>query len=419
MQDGENERLNWYDAGRTHLLLPGPADEPLAVIGTYGSRIILDDERELIDGTAAFGAACHGYNHPHIGMAVGRQLERMPHVAAGGVLHHPGGRLAERLAKLLPRDLDYVALTESGTDAMAEALDMAARHGQAKNAARQKFLVFSRDWHVGAFSPPHIVAPLPENEKSIVDFDRLVARHAGKIAGIVVEPLVQTNGMRFHGIDVLRRIRAAADAHGLLLIFDERFTGFGRTGRMFGAEEAVVIPDIIVLANALGAGTLPIGAAVASRRVHDALDGEAPTSLYDASYRANPMACAAAVASLELFEQEPRLEQVAAIEKQLKDGLALVRTFRGVREVRIKGAIGVIEFRKLDDPAALTHSLVEAGVYLRPFGKTLSLTPALTIEPDELALLIESVATVLSQTLLTPRRHPRRRSIPGQEDLPF
>jgi adenosylmethionine-8-amino-7-oxononanoate aminotransferase len=415
----QDERLNWYDAGRAHLLLPGPADEPLAVVGTYGSRIVLDDERELIDGTAAFGAACHGYNHPHIGMAVARQLERMPHVTAGGVLHHPAGRLAGRLAKLLPRDLDYVALTESGTDAMAEALDMAARHGQAKNSARQKFLVFSRDWHVGAFSPPHIVAPLPAGEKRTADFDRLLARHAGKIAGIVIEPLVQTNGMKFHGTDVLRHIRAAADAYGLLLIFDERFTGFGRTGRMFAVEEAVVIPDIIVLANALGAGTLPVGAAVASRRVHDALDGEAPTSLYDASYRANPMACAAAVASLELFEQEPRLDQVAAISRQLTDGLAVIRNFRGVRDVRVKGAIGVVEFRKLDDPAALTQSLIEAGVYLRPFGKTLSLTPALTIEPDELSLLVESVATVVSQVTRAPRRPARRRAIPGQDDLPF
>jgi adenosylmethionine---8-amino-7-oxononanoate aminotransferase len=249
----------------------------------------------------------------------------------------------------------------------------------------------------GALLPRHYVRDLPQDDDRAAELDRLVAAHVQDIAGIIVEPLVQgAGGMRFHDADTLRRLRLLADRHQLLLIFDEIFTGFGRTGTMFASGG--VVPDIVTLSKALTAGTLPLAATLARSQVFDAFWSDEPSHalMHGPTYMANALACAAANASLDLFEREPRLAQVAAIEQALRAGLAPCGDMPGVRDVRVMGAIGVVELERIDDIDALRRRFVAEGVFVRPFGTTVYLTPAFTISPDELATLVDAVVRVVA-----------------------
>ena len=246
--------------------------------------------------------------------------------------------------------------------------------------------------------PENYIVDLPRDEASTSALDQTLARHADELAGIIVEPLVQgAGGMVFHDADVLHRLRAVADKYDLLLIFDEIFTGFGRTGSMFACEQAGVVPDIITLSKALTGGTMSLAATVARKGVFDAFWSDDPKAalMHGPTYMANVLGCAAANASLDVFEREPRLEQIARISKALKDGLAPCRDFSGVVDVRVKGAIGVVELDRIDDLDALKRGFVEAGVWIRPFGRIVYLTPAFTIGDADLAKLTSAVVSVL------------------------
>jgi adenosylmethionine-8-amino-7-oxononanoate aminotransferase len=398
------------------------ARPPLAAVATHGSRIVLADGRELIDGTASWWTACHGYNHPHIRAAVERQLAVMPHVMFGGLAHEPALTLARRLAALLPGDLERVFFSDSGSVAVEVALKMAVQYWlNRRRPERSKFIAFAGGYHgdttgamavcdpaegmhrlFGGLLPRHHVVDLPRDEASIAAFDRLLARHAGEIAGIIVEPLVQgAGGMRFHDAAVLRRLRDAADRYGLLLICDEIFTGFGRTGSMFACEAATVVPDIVTLGKALTGGTLSLAATVARPHVFDAFwsDDPAAALMHGPTYMANPLACAAANASLDLFEREPRLEQVAAIAQALGNGLASCRGLPGVKDVRVKGAVGVVELDRIVDAESLRARFADEQVFIRPFGKIIYLTPAFTIAGDELSRLIDAINCILKEEI--------------------
>jgi adenosylmethionine-8-amino-7-oxononanoate aminotransferase len=411
----------WREAWREHIWLPYSQMKtdlpPLPVIATEGTRLRLSDGRELVDGTASWWTACHGYNPPHIRHAVARQLKAMPHVMFGGLVHEPAVRLAMRLAALLPGDLDRVFFSESGSVAVEVALKMAAQFWINKGVAgRSKFLAFRGAYHGDTFAtmavcdpdegmhkrfasvlPQNIIADLPRDEESAAQFAALVERHAHELAAIIVEPLVQgAGGMIFHAPDVLGRLRAIADRYGLLLIFDEIFTGFGRTGAMFACQEANVVPDIICLSKALTGGTMPLAATIARRHVFEAFwsDDPAQALMHGPTYMANPLACAAANASLDLFEKEPRLKQVAAIEAGLKAGLELCRGLQGIKDVRVKGAIGVVELEEEPDLNTLRSRFIELGVFVRSFGRVIYLTPAFTIDAVDLKRLIEAILTV-------------------------
>jgi adenosylmethionine---8-amino-7-oxononanoate aminotransferase len=248
--------------------------------------------------------------------------------------------------------------------------------------------------------PAHFIADLPQDEASDAALGALLTRHAGEIAGILVEPLVQgAGGMRFHDAAVLRRLRAAADRFDVLLIFDEIFTGFGRTGGMFACEGAAVVPDIITLSKALTGGTLPLAATVATPKVFDAFWSEDPARalMHGPTYMGNALACAAANASLDLFEQEPRLAQIADISSALAQGLEPCRGMPGVKDVRVRGAIGVVELARVENLDALRARFVAERVFVRPFGNTVYLTPAFTISPDELATLTGAVVKVVGE----------------------
>jgi adenosylmethionine-8-amino-7-oxononanoate aminotransferase len=248
--------------------------------------------------------------------------------------------------------------------------------------------------------PQNIIVDLPRDEESAAQFATLVERHAHELTAIIVEPLVQgAGGMIFHAPDVLSRLRAAADKYGLLLIFDEIFTGFGRTGAMFACQAANVVPDIICLSKALTGGTMPLAATIARRHVFEAFwsDDPARALMHGPTYMANPLACAAANASLDLFETEPRLEQVAAIEVSLKAAFEPCLGMRGVKDVRVKGAVGVVEVEGEPDLNALRRRFIELGVFARPFGRVVYLTPAFTIDAVDLKRLTEAVLTVVGR----------------------
>ncbi|HUZ71556.1 MAG TPA: adenosylmethionine--8-amino-7-oxononanoate transaminase [Stellaceae bacterium] len=412
---------DWYEQGVRHLWLPYAAMKgaaPLAVARTEGSRIVLADGRVLVDGIASWWTACHGYNHPHIRAAVARQLALMPHVMLGGMVHEPAATLARRLAALLPDGLDRVFFADSGSVAVEVALKMAVQYWRNRGVTgRTRFVAFRGAYHgdtTGAMAvsdpedgmhrrfagmlPRHDFLDLPRDAASAERLERHLERHADGLAGIVVEPLVQgAGGMLFHDAAVLRRLRDMADRFGLLLICDEIFTGFGRTGTMFALDQAGVVPDIVTLSKALTGGTMALAATVARRRVFEAFWSDDPEAalMHGPTFMANPLACAAANASLELFEQEPRLAQVAAIAAALARGLAPCRDLPGVVDVRVKGAIGVVELAAIADGAALCRRFVAEGVWVRPFGRIVYLTPSFTIAADELAALTGAVVRVL------------------------
>jgi adenosylmethionine-8-amino-7-oxononanoate aminotransferase len=414
----------WYAAGLDHVWLPyaqmKAAPPPLPVVATEGCRIRLADGRELIDGIASWWTACHGYNHPHIRTAVERQLATMPHVMFGGLVHEQALTLAKRLVGLLaPSSLERVFFSDSGSVAVEVALKMAVQFWLNQGMrGRSRCLAFSGAYHgdtTGAMAvsdpvdsmhkqfrgvlPEQITAELPVDEAHTAAFEATLERHAEMLAAIIVEPLVQgAGGMRFHDAAVLRRLRAAADRHGLLLIFDEIFTGFGRTGTMFAFQAAGVVPDIITLSKALTGGTLPLAATIASRNVFEAFWSEDPDHalMHGPTFMANALACAAANASLDLFEREPRLAQVAAIEAALRAGLKPCRGFPGVTDVRVKGAIGAVELDRIGNLNALRQRFVAEGVFIRPFGNIVYLAPAFTIGEAELGKLMDAIRRVLA-----------------------
>jgi adenosylmethionine---8-amino-7-oxononanoate aminotransferase len=421
--ESESGRPSWYDAGIGHIWLPysqmKTASAPLAVVRTHGSRIVLSDGRELIDGIASWWTACHGYNHPHIREAVGRQLAIMPHVMFGGLAHEQALTLARRLTSVVPGDLDRVFFSDSGSVAVEVALKMAIQFWRNQGiAARQKFIAFTGAYHgdtTGAMAisdpgtgmhrlfapllPKHHVLGLPRDEESAEVFLRHLERYAGELAGIIVEPLVQgAGGMLFHDPAVLSRLRDAADRYDLLLIFDEIFTGFGRTGTLFACEAAGVRPDIMTIGKALTGGTLPLAATIVRRKVFDAFWSDDPLHalMHGPTFMANALACAAANASLDLFERAPRLDQVAEIATALDRGLSTCSGAPGVKAVRVKGAIGVIELDAAPDLERLRARFVQLGVFVRPFGSTVYLTPAFTISEEELRTLINAVLEVVS-----------------------
>jgi adenosylmethionine-8-amino-7-oxononanoate aminotransferase len=412
----------WYTDGIEHVWLPyaqmKTITPPLPVVGTQGARFKLADGRELVDGIASWWTACHGYNHPHTCHSVMNQLAQMSHVMFGGLVHEQALTLARRLTALLPGDLSRVFFSDSGSVAVEVAMKMAVQFWINRGVrGRTEFVAFKGGYHgdtTGAMSvsdpdsgmhavfagylPVQHTVDLPEDDTSTAAFEALLARHANSVAGIIVEPLVQgAGGMMFHDASVLQRLRALADKYDTLLIFDEIFTGFGRTGAMFACEAAGVTPDIITLSKALTGGTLPLAATITTRKVFDAFWSDDPKKalMHGPTFMANALACAAANASLDLFEREPRLAQVAAIASALEQGLALCRGLPGVKDVRVIGAIGVVEMAHIRELDALRARFVAEGVFVRPFGNVIYLAPAFTIAADDLQMLTGTVVQVV------------------------
>jgi adenosylmethionine-8-amino-7-oxononanoate aminotransferase len=411
----------WLTRGAPHIWRPytqmQTAAPPIPVVRTTGTRLVLADGSELIDGIASWWTAAHGYNHPHILAALRSQLEAMPHVMFGGLAHEPAYTLASRLSALLPGDLNHVFFAESGSVSVEIAMKMAVQFwintGQRR---RTKFLSFRGGYHGDTFAtmmicdpeegmhtlfsdvlPAQHIADLPGDSAREAALDTLLAEH-DDIAAILVEPLVQgAGGMIFHGPDVLRSLRALADKHDVLLIFDEIFTGFGRTGSLFAMDQAGIAPDIVTLSKALTGGVLPLSCAIANERVYKAfLSARAEDALmHGPTYMANALACAAANASLDLFERGAWKADVARIEAGLRADLAPCRDAPGVVDVRVQGAIGVVELAAAPDRAALTKAFLARGVWVRPLGRIVYLTPALIASDEDIAALTGAIVAAL------------------------
>ena len=413
---------DWLTRGAPHVWRPycqmKTALPPLPVARTEGCRIVLEVGRELIDGIASWWTACHGYNHPHIRQAVEAQLSRAPHVMFGGLAHEPAYRLAARLAALLPGDLGHVFFAESGSVSVEIAMKMALQYWINRGlAGRTKFLAFLGGYHGDTLAtmtvcdpeegmhslfagvmPAQPIAALPQDADSEAALDRLLAERGQDIAAMIVEPRVQgAGGMLFHNDEVLRRLRRLADKHDVLLIFDEIFVGFGRTGDLFACAGAGVAPDIVTLSKSLTGGTLPLSAAVASRSVFDAFWSDDPGAalMHGPTYMGNPLACAAANASQDLFETGSWRADVPRIAEGLRAGLAPCRNAPGVVDVRVLGAIGVVEFDAAVPVQVWCQRFAEAGAWIRPMGRVVYLTPAFVTSDAEVELLTRAVRSVV------------------------
>lgn len=406
---------------------PMPASStPLLVESARGVRLRLAQpaygRRELVDGMASWWSAVHGYRHPVLDAAAAEQLGRMSHVMFGGLTHRPAVELAARLAELTPGELRHVFLADSGSVAVEVALKMCLQYWVSVGRPAKRRLLTWRGgyhgdtWHAmsvcdpeggmhGLWSgalPRQVFADAPppgfdaEPDPGYADRLRaLIAEHAEELAAVVVEPVVQgAGGMAFHSPGYLRVLRESCDEHGVLLVFDEIATGFGRTGRLFAAEHAGVVPDVLCLGKALTGGYLTLAATLCTPGVAEGISrGEVPVLAHGPTYMGNPLACSVALASVDLLLAGDWAGEVTRIGAGLRAGLAPAAGLPGVREVRVLGAIGVVQLDHPVDLPAATEAAVRAGVWLRPFRDLIyTMPPYVTDDADVAAVCAAAVA---------------------------
>ena len=412
----------WVERGWPHIWLPytqmQTAAMPLPVVSASGCMIELADGRKLVDGIASWWSMCHGYQEPSIVNAIQKQAETLSHVMFGGLAHEPAYALAARLCAITNCGMERVFFSESGSVAVEVALKMALQYWKNKGEhKRTKFVCFNHGYHgdtVGAMSVSarspfnsaydgvtlkNFQLDIPNDEYSFAEFTDTINAVGSQVAAIVIEPLVQAaGGFRFHSTDILSEIRRVAREHNILFIVDEIATGFGRTGSMFACNEAAITPDIMCVGKALTGGHMPLAATLSSAEVFNGFlsDSFEQALMHGPTFMAHPIACAAALASLDLFANEPRLAKAERLEQTLFEGLRPFKKFGSVLDVRVKGAIGVIETTlSADALRELRTQFVEHGAWIRPLGNITYLMPPLTISDHELEMLFAAIGKVL------------------------
>ncbi|MFW0791633.1 adenosylmethionine--8-amino-7-oxononanoate transaminase [Gordonia sp. CPCC 205333] len=393
-----------------------PADSaPLIVREARGVRLTLDDGTQLIDGMSSWWAAIHGYRHPILNAAATEQLGKMSHVMFGGLTHEPAARLAELLVAITPSGLDKVFLCDSGSVSVEVAIKMALQYQRSVDKRRTKLLTWRGGYHGDTFAPMSVcdpeggmhslwtdvlakqvfVSPPPVDfdVAYVAELDAAVTAHRDELAAIIVEPIVQgAGGMRFHDPRYLIELRRICDEHGVLLIFDEIATGFGRTGELFAADHVGVTPDIMCVGKALTGGYLTLAATLCTDRVARVIsDGEAGGLMHGPTFMGNPLACAVAVASIELLLASPWRERVAEISGGLRNGLESLIALPGVADVRVLGAIGVVQLEAPVDMAVATRAAVDSGVWLRPFRDLVYVMPPFVSTDADIAAICVGV----------------------------
>src|SRR5262249_35626655 len=406
--------------------MPG-THRPLVVTAAKGVRLRLADGTELVDGMSSWWAAIHGYAHPALDAAAREQLGRMSHVMFGGLTHEPAVLLCDRLAALAPEGLEHVFLCDSGSVSVEVAVKMCLQYWRARGrSAKNRLLTWRGGYHGDTFLAMSVCDPeggmhriwdgvlrrqvfagLPPagfaadlDEAYADSLRRLIEQHQDELAAVIVEPVVQgAGGMRFHAPEYLRVLREACDHSGVLLIFDEIATGFGRSGRLFAAEHAGVSPDVMCVGKALTGGYLTMAAALCTSRVAEGISrGEVPVLAHGPTFMGNPLAAAGACASLALLPAQDWATGVKRMEGGLRAGLDPAARMPGVRNVRVLGAIGVVQLDHPVDMAAATAAAVRAGVWLRPFRDLVYTMPPYVTGDEDLALICRGVLAAVDAT---------------------
>ncbi len=401
------------------------------VASADGVRLKLKDGRELIDGMSSWWCMIHGYNHPQMNAALEKQIKKMSHVMFGGLTHEPAIELTKKLIEITPSPLQKVFYSDSGSVAVEVAMKMAIQYWHAKQKPeKQRFISLRSAYHGDTFAAmsvsdpdtgmhslfketiPHQIfiqrpdTPFGEScdDEELNELKQVLNNHADEIAALIVEPIVQgAGGMWFYSADYLKKAKALCKKFDVLIIFDEIATGFGRTGKLFACEHADVSPDIMCIGKALTGGYLTLAATLTTDDVSNTIDNGKPgVFMHGPTFMANPLSCTAALASINLLLESNWQENINQIQQQMEQGLNICNTFDTVKEVRILGAIGVVEMNQSVDMKSITEAFVNAGVWIRPFGKLVYLMPPFIINYKDLEKLITAVVDVVkNKNILT------------------
>lgn len=407
----------------------GSANHIYPVKRAHGVYIELANGYTLIDGISSWWSCLHGYNHPQLNQAVESQLANMAHIMFAGLTHEPAITLAKKLVEITPEGLNKVFFSDSGSVAVEVAMKMALQYWISQHQPqRNKFLTIKQGYHGDTLATmslcdPHsgmhhlfhhalqhqLFAESPSsnfdealNENNFDHFAQLLKRNKQNIAAVILEPIVQgAGGMKFYSPEYLKQVRKLCDEYDLLLIADEIATGFGRTGKLFACEHAGISPDIMCLGKALSAGYITLAATLCNDKVSDGISqGPANIFMHGPTYMANPLACAVANASIDLLFSQDWQSRVNNIAQQLKQELMLCKKMAGVADVRVLGAIGVVEMENKLDAQTLIPQFIEKGVWLRPFGNIIYLTPPFIISSEDLSKLTKAVCEIVSKIKL-------------------
>ncbi len=421
---------DWKAFDRDHLWHPYTSMKaPLPVypvVAAKGVRLVLENGRRLVDGMSSWWAAIHGYNRPELNRALRRQIASMSHVMFGGITHPAAVALGECLVELTPSPIETVFLCDSGSVSVEVAIKMAIQFWHARGRSeKNRLLTIRSGYHgdtFGAMSvcdpvtgmheifsgvlPRHYFADAPEcafgspwDESDILSFEELITAHHEEIAAVIMEPIVQgAGGMRFYSPEYLKQVRMLCDRFDVLLILDEIATGFGRTGKLFACEHADISPDIMCLGKTLTGGYMTLAATLTTRKVSEGISSGSPgLFMHGPTYMGNPLACAVALASIELLLDSPWRERINAIEKSLREGLSPCASMSHVDDVRVLGAIGVVELDQPVDMARVQKRFVEKGVWIRPFGKLVYTMPPYVIGARDLKKITRAICEVVSE----------------------
>jgi adenosylmethionine-8-amino-7-oxononanoate aminotransferase len=397
------------------------------VVDARGTRLTLADGRELVDGMSSWWAAVHGYRHPVLDRALHEQVDRFAHVMFGGLTHEPAVALAELLVEVTPPSLTRVFFADSGSVAVEVVVKMALQYWQGRGRPeRDRLLTVRGGYHgdtAGAMSvcdpetgmhslfrgyvaqQVFVDRPRPAYDEPLLASDldqvRAVLEQQGeRLAAVIVEPIVQgAGGMRFYSADYLRALVELCRSYGLLVLFDEIATGFGRTGTLFAMEHAGVVPDVLCVGKALTGGTMTLGATLCSEEVAEGVCADGGAFMHGPTFMANPLACAVARASVSLLVDGPWQETVTRLEARLRAGLAPVRAHPGVADVRVLGGIGVIELAEQPDGRRLQAALVERGAWVRPFGRLVYAMPPYVSTDEDLAVVTAAMVGAIEETV--------------------